>query len=104
MGNRSRFAAAAGVAVGAAALRAVARARRRARLRAAAEGIADAIMPTVAAEVPTTEPVPVGDEAHAPGHSHLPLTGDLRIEPLPAPVLQRPFAKQRHGLRHPGRG
>lgn len=105
MGNRSKYlvvssAAAAGVA----GIRALARARRRARLRRAAEGIVDAIMPSVADEAPSMTPVAVGDEAHAPGHQHLQMTTEVRDEPAPPPVRERPFAKHRHGLRHPGKG
>jgi hypothetical protein len=104
MGNRSRYVAVTSAAVSVVGVRAVLRARRRARLRRAAEGIADAIMPSVADEAPSTTPVPVSDEAHAPGHQHLPMTGSVLEEPAPPPVRERPFAKHRHGLRHPGKG
>lgn len=103
MGNRSRIAAIAGTAVGVAGVRAVRRARRRARLRGAAEGIADALMPSIAEDTPSAVPVPVGDEAHAPGHRHLPSTAGLRDQPAPDTIGSRPFAKHRHGLRHPGK-
>ena len=48
--------------------------------------------------------VPTPDPAHAPGHRHLRLPERIRRQAPPATVLQRPFAKHRHGLRHPGRG
>ena len=104
MGTRSRFAAVAGTAIGIAGLRAVRRARRRARLHGAAGGTVDDIMSTVAEDLPPTPPQPGSDEAHAPGHRHLPMTADVRDEQPPPPVRERPFAKHRHGLRHPGRG
>lgn len=44
---------------------------------------------------------PVTDEAHAPGHQHLPPLGD---EPSQHGPTERPWTKHRHGLRHPGRG
>lgn len=105
MGNRSKYvvvgSAAAGVAGG---VRALVRARRRARLRRAAEGIVDVILPSVAEGAPPTAPGAIGDEAHAPGHHHLRLTPEVREEPAPPPARHRPFAKHRHGLRHPGKG
>ena len=103
MGNRSRYVAVS-AAVGAVGVRALLRARRRARLRRAAEGMVDAIMPSVADEAPSTTPVPVADEAHAPGHHHMRMTAGVLEEPAPPPIRERPFAKHWHGLRHPGKG
>lgn len=41
------------------------------------------------------------DDAHAPGHQHLPPAA----EQVPTPQLrERPWTKHDHGLRHPGRG
>jgi hypothetical protein len=60
-------------------------------------------MPSVGHDVASTAPTWTGDVAHAPGHQHLPLTGDVREERTPPTVRSRPFAKHRHGLRHPGR-
>ena len=45
---------------------------------------------------------PVG-EGHAPGHEHLHLTPEEQSEPGPAPLRSRPWRRQQHGLRHPGR-
>jgi hypothetical protein len=103
MGNRSRYVVVGSAAAGVAGA-ALVRARRRARLRHAAEGIGEAIMPSVGEEAPATTPVAAGDESHAPGHRHLEIGPDVREEPAPPPVQERPFAKQRHGLRHPGKG
>jgi len=91
-------------AAGVAGIRAFMGARRRARLSQAVEGIGEAIMPSVADEAPSTTPVGIGDEAHAPGHRHLQVTTEVRGEPAPPPVRERPFAKHRRGLRHPGKG
>lgn len=99
MGNRSRYVVVGSAAAGMAGLRALLRARRRARLRRAAGGFVDAVVPSVAGEAG-----PIGDEAHAPGHRHVPLTAEVREEPAPPTVRSRPFAKHRHGLRHPGKG
>jgi hypothetical protein len=104
MGNRSRYVAVSSAAVGVVGVRAWRRARRRARLGRAAEGIVDAVMPSVEAEAPSTTPVPIADEAHAPGHQHMPMTAGVLEERAPPPVRERPFAKHRHGLRHPGKG
>lgn len=104
MGNRSRYVVISTAAAGIAGIRALVRARRRARLRRAAEGFVDAIMPSVADKAPSTAPTVIGDEAHAPGHRHLEMTAGVRDEPAPPPVRERPFAKHRHGLRHPGKG
>ena len=96
MGNRSKFVALTAGAVGIAALRK----RRHARLEPAAEGIAEAIMPSVADDIPR-EPEQVADVAHAPGHQHLAPAAD---EAAPVPRLrERPWTRQRHNLRHPGR-
>jgi hypothetical protein len=104
MGNRSRYLVVSSAAAGVIGFRAMVKARRRARLRRAAEGIVDAIMPSVADETPSTTPVATGDTAHAPGHQHLQMTAEVRAESAPPQVRERPFAKHRHGLRHPGRG
>ena len=98
MGNRSKFVAATATAgiVGLAALRK----RRHARLERAAEGIVGTIMPSVADNLPP-EPGAIADEAHAPGHQHLPPAPD---EPSIPPLRSRPWTKRRHGLVHPGRG
>ena len=104
MGSRSRYVAVGSAAAGIAGVRTLMRARRRARLRQASEGFVDAVMPSVGNEVPSAAPTAVADEAHAPGHQHLPLTGEVREEPTPSTARSRPFAKHRHGLRHPGSG
>jgi len=104
VGSRSRYVVVSSAAAGIAGVRALRRARRRARLRRAAEGFVDAVMPSVADEVPSTVPTPVRDEAHAPGHQHLPLTGDARDEPAPSTVRSRPLAHHRRRLRRPGMG
>jgi hypothetical protein len=60
------------VVVGAAAAgAAIVASRRRNRIRRAADGIREAILPTHVTELPT-DPQPSEDEAHAPGHRHLP--------------------------------
>ena len=101
MGNRSKYVATIGsAAAGMMAARALKR-RRRARLGRAAEGFADTVMPN-------RDPVPEavhdmdGDEAHAPGHRHLPLA-DIADQREPVPVYERPFEKHHRGLRHPGK-
>lgn len=66
MGNRSRYAAATAAAAAAMAVAV----RRRARIRRAMEGTRDAILPSHVSDIPTA-PSLGGDEAHAPGHSHL---------------------------------
>jgi len=96
MGNRSKY-----VAVTAAAIGAAVAAKRRARWRAAADGIQDAIMPTHVIESPT-DPEPLADEAHAPGHEHLPAPDGG--EPGPAPLRGRPWTKHAHGMGHPFSG
>lgn len=98
MENRSRFTALASTAVGVVGISALRRARRRASARAAANDTTASL-----AGAPPPSP-PVDDEAHAPGHRHLPLTAEVRDERPPKPVQERPFAKHRHGLRQPGRG
>jgi hypothetical protein len=103
MGNRSKFIAVTSAAAGVAGMRSLAKRRRRARLRRAAEGIGETLMPSVAEGMPSALPLPAGDEAHAPGHRHL-STAAIDDEPTPPPVRQRPFAKHRRGLRHPGKG
>jgi hypothetical protein len=104
MQNKTRFAALAGAAVGVAGLRAAQRAHRHARRRQTAGDIADVVTPLVEEETPPTSPLPAADKAHAPGHRHLPLTAEIRNQPAPPPVRERPFAKHRHGLRQPGKG
>jgi hypothetical protein len=64
-----------GAAAGAALL---VRRSRRARARHAAAGIADTIMPTTASEARGESPTLPADEAHAPGHAHLPLATHLQ--------------------------
>ena len=103
MGNRSRFVVLTGVAAGVAGVRAVQRARRHARLRQAVEEIAEELVPPVERVAPPF-PMPTADAAHAPGHRHLEATSDVRIPPERRGVQERPFAKRRHGLRHPGKG
>ena len=98
MGNRSKFVAvtATAGAVGLAALRA----KRHARLEHAAEGIADAITPSVADNIPS-EPEPIADEAHAPGHQHM---APVKADASPVPRLrERPWMKSHRGLRCSGR-
>jgi hypothetical protein len=58
----------------------------------------------VTSETPSAAPTPTADNAHAPGHQHLPWTTAISDQPEPSPVRERPFAKHRRGLRHPGRG
>ena len=98
MGTRRKLAAAAaGSALAAGAL-----ARFRRRARAAGKGFVEDVMPSVLEQLP--EPTMPGfDEAHAPGHRHVPLIG-RSDGATPRRVNSRPFAKHRHGLRHPGRG
>jgi len=80
-----------------------ARSRRRSRLARAAQDFAASVMSPPAPEVSTAAQPPAVDEAHAPGHRH---RRWARWAPAPAPPASgtRPFAKHRHGLRHPGRG
>lgn len=94
MGNRSKY-----LAVSAAAGAAVVAARRRARLHHAVEGIQDAILPThVVADLPSDRD-PGADEAHAPGHQHLPARAT--DEPAPVRLRGRPWTKHAHGMTHP---
>ena len=102
--NRNQLAAVAGAAIGVAGIGAVRRARHRARGHGAAQGNADVTPPTVAGDRPPTAAPDGGDQAHAPGHRHLPMTAHLRGGRPPRGGGARPFAKHRHGLRHPGRG
>ena len=98
MGNRSRFTIVAGAAIGIAGVGAARRARRRARFRAAVAGMGDAI--TVPAGPPS--PMVVSDEAHAPGHRHLPPPpGEW---PPPDRGRPRPVGTRRRGVRHQSRG
>jgi hypothetical protein len=94
MGNRSKFVAVTASAVGAGALVA----RRRARLRHMAEGIRDTVLPTHVMDLPTDRP-PGADEAHAPGHQHLP-SDDVERR-APRRLRGRPWTKHAHGMRHP---
>lgn len=96
MGNRSRFVAATAAAAGL-----TVAARRRARLRAAAAGVRDAILPSHLPDA-TTEPSVEDDEAHAPGHRHLP--PDDHDEPGPPRLRSRPWTKHAHGMTHPFSG
>ena len=104
MTKRSPFvAAAAGSAL--VALGTVVRARRRGRVDDATRGIGAAIMPTTLHGAESVAPQsPIADESHAPGHQHLHWSEETTDEARPRPVRERPFAKHRHGLRHPGRG
>lgn len=102
--NRNQLAAVAGAAIGVAGIGALRRARCRARAHRAAQGTADVTLSTVAEDRPPTSPLGGGDRAHAPGHRHLAMTAHLRGGRPPRPVGARPFAKHRHGMRHPGRG
>lgn len=106
MGNRSKLAVAA--AGSAFALGMARRKRRRARAMAAGRGFVEDVMPSVLDTGPAAGPAAAGevapDEAHAPGHRHLTLGGRIAHEAPPPRVRERPFAKHRHGLRHPGRG
>jgi len=101
MGNRSKYVVVGSVAA-ALGTHAVVRARRRARLGRAARGFGDSVMPSVGARVSTASPTLTADEAHAPGHQHMP------PEPLeelaPWEIRQRVFATQRQGGRHPSKG
>ena len=97
MGNRSKYVA---VTAAAASAALVAR-RRRARLRRAADDIRDAILPTHVMDL-HTDLAPGMDEAHAPGHQHLPPAD--RGEPVPARLRGRPWTKHGHGMRHPYSG
>lgn len=103
MGNRSRFVVVGSAAAGVAGVRALVRAGRRARLRRAAEGFVDVLMPSVGGEAPSTELPATGDEAHAPGHQHLPLPVEVDAKRTPSSGGSRPFAKHQRGLRHPGK-
>lgn len=97
MAMRRKLAAVAGSVLAAGAL---ARVRRRAR--AGGRGFVEDVMPSVLEAPP--EPAMAGfDEAHAPAHRHVPLARRLDGN-APRRVASRPFAKHRHGLRHPGRG
>ena len=93
MGNRSKF-----LAVGAAAAGGALVARRRARMRRVAEGIRDAILPTHVDDL-STDARPTADDAHAPGHQHMPMPD--ADERGPEPLPDRPWTKHAHGMRHP---
>lgn len=101
--NRNQLAVAA-AAIGVAGIGAVRRARHRARTHGDAHGDADVTLATVAGDRPPAASQGGGDRAHAPGHRHLAMTAHLRGGRPPRRVGARPFAKHRHGLRHPGRG
>lgn len=75
------------------------RARWRARLRRALEEALPATLPP-----PSISPEPTRDEAHAPGHQHLGPEPAGSGDHSHRRVRRRPWAKQYHGLRHPGRG
>jgi len=68
IGNRSRYLGLAAGTLGVAALR---KRRRRAQLDRAAEGIRHSVTPSLTETEPLGPP-PSSDEAHAPGHRHLP--------------------------------
>lgn len=91
MGNRSKY-----VAVTTVAAAAAVAGRRRARLRGAAAGIRESIMPTYPTEM-TTTPVPGSDDAHAPGHQHLPPAPD---DAAPVRLRSRPWTKHAHRIGH----
>ena len=93
MGNRSRYVAT----TAAAATAALVTARRRARLRRAAEGMREAILPTHAVDLPG-EPVATVDEAHAPGHQHLPRGEDR--DPAVERLRRRAGGRYTAGRRH----
>ena len=97
MGNRSKYVAATAAAASAALLAG----RRRARLHRAADAIRDAILPTHVVDLPTDLSSGM-DEAHAPGHQHLPPADGG--EPVPARLRGRPWTKHAHGMRHPYSG
>lgn len=103
MSRRRRAMLVAGATAGVVGYRAVRRARRRERLRQAGEGIEDVLGPPPLGDS-WMPPTSVADEAHAPGHQHLQVPQEVREQRPPAAVHERPFAKHRHGLRHPGRG
>lgn len=104
MAERRRYLAAGSVAAGVLGARALVRAGRRGGLRQALTGAVDAVMPSARRSwpVPATRPHDE-DEAHAPGHAHLQPPARAALFDGP-PARARPFAKHRHGLRHPGRG
>ncbi len=103
MGNRSRFTAvgATSVALG---LELIRRARRRARLERATRAIAQELAPDALARARAeTQPLPVEDDAHAPGHAHLRAPRWAVREATTAPGPSRLFRRHRHGrLRHQG--
>ena len=100
MGNRSRYIAAAGIAVGAVGARRIVRRR---RLGQAATDFVDMLMPSVAENAPASTMPVQADEAHAPGHQHLLIDERTAVEAEPSGAQSRPFTKRFHGLRHPGR-
>jgi hypothetical protein len=97
MGNRSKYVAVTAAAAGAALIAG----RRRARWRRAFEGIRDATLPTHVTDLPTDRQSGI-DEAHAPGHRHLPPID--RGERAPSRPRGRPWTKHAHGIRHPVSG
>lgn len=103
MVTRTRLAALAGSAAAGSAIAVgtVARLRRRARLRAAGRGFVEDVMPSILEPTRSADGL---DEAHAPGHRHLVRRRAVNDGAGTLPVGTRPFAKHRHGLRHPGRG
>ena len=92
MSNRSTYTAATAAVAGGALL-----ARRRARLRRIADGIRDTILPSDVPDLPG-DTTSVADEAHAPGHRHLPAEP---AERGPRRLRGRPWTKHVHGMRHP---
>jgi hypothetical protein len=102
MGTRRKIATAAASIAGTT-LAAGALVRARQRALNAGKGALEDLMPSVLEHAP--EPEMAGfDAAHAPGHRHLPLARWARRRQTPQVGAPRPFAKHRHGLRHPGRG
>lgn len=97
MSNRGKFVV--GMTAVGVGVRLAQRRRRRMQLRNAFDGIRDAIMPSSPmAEEPTQ---PKGDEAHAPGHQHLPPPMKKERKTYPLQPVARPFLKHYHGFRHP---
>jgi hypothetical protein len=85
-----------GAAAGVVGVRAIVRASRRERAEHAAEGIAETILPTVAERAHGPDVVPVGDEAHAPGHGHLDRSS-IREEQAPPAAPPPTVTEHRRG-------
>jgi hypothetical protein len=69
VGIKKKVAIAGGAAAGAVGARALVRASRRERAEHAAEGIAEVVLADAEENGRPRDVVPVGDEAHAPGHT-----------------------------------